>query len=70
MIYFGLKCNSYTILDQKYYSNTKEYKRVMKMKPSRLLASLIVLAVCLANVYAQEWSQYPGSDRNSTSSQC
>jgi outer membrane protein assembly factor BamB len=41
----------------------------MKMKQSRLYIPVIVLLVCIANVYAQEWPQYLGPNRNSTSPQ-
>lgn len=41
----------------------------MKMKQIKMFIPLIILLVCLANVYAQDWPQYLGHDRNSTSSQ-
>jgi outer membrane protein assembly factor BamB len=41
----------------------------MKMKKSQLYIPVVVLLVCVANVCAQDWPQYLGPDRNSTSSQ-
>lgn len=39
------------------------------MKQSKMLIPVLVLFVCLANIYAQDWPQYLGSERNSTSNQ-
>jgi outer membrane protein assembly factor BamB len=39
------------------------------MKPTKKLFPLCVLLVCLANVYAQDWPQYLGPNRNSVSPQ-
>ena len=41
----------------------------MKMKKSKMNITVIVLLFCLANVYAQDWPQYLGPNRNSTSSE-
>jgi outer membrane protein assembly factor BamB len=41
----------------------------MKMKQSRVYFPMIVLFVCMANVNAQDWPQYLGPNRNSTSTQ-
>ncbi|MFH0761336.1 MAG: PQQ-binding-like beta-propeller repeat protein [Bacteroidota bacterium] len=39
------------------------------MKISKTLIPVVVLWVCIANVYAQDWPQYLGPDRNSISNQ-
>jgi len=39
------------------------------MKQNQLYILVVVLLFCIMNVYAQEWPQYLGPDRNSTSSQ-
>ena len=39
------------------------------MKQSQMYILVVVLLVCIANVYAQDWPQYLGPNRNSTSSQ-
>ncbi len=41
----------------------------MKMKKSRACIPMIFLMVCMANVYAQDWPQYLGPNRNSISPQ-
>ncbi|MQY78113.1 MAG: PQQ-binding-like beta-propeller repeat protein [Bacteroidetes bacterium] len=41
----------------------------MKMKQSKMYIPMFVLFVCIANVYAQDWPQYLGPNRNSTSDQ-
>ena len=41
----------------------------MKKKPSRMLIPVIVLLVCVSDVYAQDWPQYLGPNGNSSSSQ-
>lgn len=41
----------------------------MKMKQSKIYVPVVVLFVCIANVYAQDWPQYLGPNRNSTSDQ-
>jgi hypothetical protein len=37
------------------------------MKKSKMYITVIVLLVCFANVYAQDWQQYLGPNRNSIS---
>jgi outer membrane protein assembly factor BamB len=44
-------------------------KGEMKMKKIKMLFPVIILLVCVANVCAQDWPQYLGPDRNSTSTQ-
>jgi outer membrane protein assembly factor BamB len=44
-------------------------KGTIKMKHCRILFSLIILSLSLANVSAQDWPQYLGPKRNSTSDQ-
>jgi len=39
------------------------------MKQSKIFIPVFVLVVCLANVYAQDWPQYLGPNRNSLSAQ-
>jgi outer membrane protein assembly factor BamB len=39
------------------------------MKQYKIFMPLVVLLVCIADVYAQDWPQYLGPDRNSTSTQ-
>ena len=39
------------------------------MKQSKMYTLMVVLLVCIANVYAQDWPQYLGPNRNSTSTQ-
>jgi outer membrane protein assembly factor BamB len=39
------------------------------MKKLRLIIPVIFLIICLGNIYAQEWPQYLGPDRNSISPQ-
>jgi outer membrane protein assembly factor BamB len=39
------------------------------MKRIKMFIPLFILSVCMADVYAQDWPQYLGPDRNSTSSQ-
>ena len=39
------------------------------MKQSKKYIPIVVLLVCITNVYAQDWPQYLGPNRNSTSSQ-
>ena len=41
----------------------------MKMKPSHKFIPLVVLFVCLANLFAEDWSQYLGPNRNGISTQ-
>jgi outer membrane protein assembly factor BamB len=41
----------------------------MKMKQCKMFVQVVVLLVSIANVYAQDWPQYLGPDRNSTSTQ-
>jgi len=41
----------------------------MKMKQSKIYITLVILLVSIANVYAQDWPQYLGPNRNSTSDQ-
>jgi outer membrane protein assembly factor BamB len=41
----------------------------MNMKKNKLFISLIVLLFCISNIKAQDWPQYLGPDRNSTSPQ-
>ena len=44
-------------------------KGVMKMKQSKMFIPVIVLLVCISNIYAQDWPQYLGPNRNSVSAQ-
>ncbi len=44
-------------------------KGVMKMKQSKIFIPLIVLLVCISNIYAQDWPQYLGPSRNGLSPQ-
>lgn len=44
-------------------------KGVMKMKQIKIYITVVILLVSLANVYAQDWPQYLGPNRNSTSDQ-
>jgi outer membrane protein assembly factor BamB len=39
------------------------------MKRSKIYLPLIVLVLCISNLYSQDWPQYLGPDRNSTSPQ-
>jgi outer membrane protein assembly factor BamB len=39
------------------------------MKKSKMYIPIVVLLVCIANIYAQDWPQYLGPNRNSTSDQ-
>lgn len=39
------------------------------MKQSKIFIQVFVLVVCIANVYAQDWPQYLGPNRNSLSAQ-
>ena len=39
------------------------------MKQRKLFTPFVVLLVCTVNVHAQDWSQYLGPHRNSTSTQ-
>jgi len=41
----------------------------MKMKHSQMYIPVVVLLVCIANVYAQDWPQYLGPNRNGLSTQ-
>ena len=41
----------------------------MKMKQSKIFTLMVILFVCIVNVYAQDWPQYLGPERNSTSTQ-
>jgi len=41
----------------------------MKMKHSQMYIPVVVLLVCIANVYAQDWPQYLGPSRNGLSTQ-
>ncbi len=41
----------------------------MKMKQSRWLISAFVVLICITNVYAQDWPQYLGPNRNGVSAQ-
>jgi outer membrane protein assembly factor BamB len=44
-------------------------KGVMKMKQSKIFTTVVTLLVSIANVCAQDWPQYLGPNRNSTSDQ-
>jgi len=44
-------------------------KGVMKMKQSKIFIPVIVLLVCISNIYAQDWPQYLGPNRNGLSPQ-
>ena len=39
------------------------------MKQSKMYGLMVVLLVCIANIHAQDWPQYLGPNRNSTSTQ-
>ena len=39
------------------------------MKQNKLFISVVIVLVCITNIYAQDWPQYLGPDRNSTSPQ-
>ena len=41
----------------------------MKIKQIKIYIPMVVLLVCITNVYAQDWPQYLGPNRNSTSDQ-
>ena len=41
----------------------------MKMEKRKIYITMVVLLVCMANIHAQDWPQYLGPNRNSTSSQ-
>jgi len=41
----------------------------MKMKQSKMTIPAIVLLVCISNIYAQDWPQYLGPNRNGVSAQ-
>jgi len=41
----------------------------MKMKQSKMFIPVVIVLVCIANVYAQDWPQYLGPERNSMSTQ-
>jgi outer membrane protein assembly factor BamB len=44
-------------------------KGVRKMKLSKMFIATFVLLVCISNIYAQDWPQYFGPDRNGVSTQ-
>jgi outer membrane protein assembly factor BamB len=44
-------------------------KEVIKMNQSKMLVPVIVLLVCISNIYAQDWPQYLGPNGNSSSPQ-
>jgi outer membrane protein assembly factor BamB len=44
-------------------------KGVIKMKRNKMFIQVFVLLVCMSNIYAQDWPQYLGPNRNSTSDQ-
>jgi outer membrane protein assembly factor BamB len=44
-------------------------KGVWKMKPGKMFIPTIVLLVCISDIYAQDWPQYFGPDRNGVSTQ-
>ncbi len=44
-------------------------KVVMKIKQNQRYISMAILFFCIANVYAQDWPQYFGPDRNGVSAQ-
>jgi outer membrane protein assembly factor BamB len=44
-------------------------KEVIKMNQSKMLVPVIVLFVCISNIYAQDWPQYLGPNGNSSSPQ-
>ena len=50
-------------------NNLTKYNVVMKMKQRQMYIPVVVFFVCIANVYAQDWPQYLGPDRNSVSAQ-
>src|SRR5512136_1761329 len=39
------------------------------MKKLRLISPIIILVTCISNLFAQDWPQYLGPNRNSTSPQ-
>ena len=39
------------------------------MKQIKLYIPLIIMLFCISNIYAQDWPQYLGPDRNSVSAQ-
>ena len=39
------------------------------MKSIKMLITVIVLLVCISNIYAQDWPQYLGPNGNSSSTQ-
>jgi N-acetylneuraminic acid mutarotase len=44
-------------------------KGVMKMKQSKMFIPVIVFLVCISDIYAQDWPQYLGPNRNGVSAQ-
>ena len=44
-------------------------KGALRMKQCKMLITVIVLLVCISNISAQDWPQYLGPNRNSTSAQ-
>ena len=44
-------------------------KRVLNMKQSKIFFPLIVLFVCISDIYAQDWPQYFGPNRDGLSIQ-
>src|SRR5512136_1842056 len=39
------------------------------MKKLRLISPIIILVTCISNLFAEDWPQYLGPNRNSTSAQ-
>jgi outer membrane protein assembly factor BamB len=50
-------------------ADKKEMIELIQMKPSKIFIPLVIILVCIMNVYAQDWPQYLGPARNSTSPQ-
>ena len=44
-------------------------KGAMKMKQSKMIIPVIILLACVSDIYAQDWPQYLGPDRNGVSAQ-
>ncbi len=62
------KCYYSTLVDWIPKNLIKSIK-IMKMKKSKIFMKMLVLLVCFGNVYAQDWPQYLGPNRNSISNQ-
>ena len=44
-------------------------KEISNMKQIKVFISVVVLLVCISNIYAQDWPQYFGPNRNGVSAQ-